>query len=460
MANFVPLQICIYTYVVFIEIFGNLWSTSLLPQIVTDNFKISDYSKKSSVGAMYTVYYYIGLVIGSLTWPTIVRGISKRNCILIGILGQAISNYLVGLSPNMLIVYIWRFIFGFFHISNTVAKDFIYEFAPTKYRQYIFSFRGVAVMTATFFGPFFGYQIYYYCNADFSNTLFYISIAYISASILFFIGFYLISIKPLEIIEHNPDEHLSLLREVSHDLDEKIWVTKPEHIGLINMFKYCLKRKQMRDIVIGFAIVCGAYDALLFVAIFYIETPWNDYGLGLTPKEVSVIVFLIFIPILLIMMISPLLVPKHWSIFGYTRVILVLLIMMVLLLPGFRDIFSPLKCNQRIYAAYSFVSLFMIVSPNLFSPFLNLFLNDKIPKNGRTSFNSILFIGMLTFLIILFLTIVPLFSISMYDPRFQAFAPYNKYLCFLVLGVLMSIGAVFLWNPTPEPKKIKSNLID
>lgn len=441
-----PYKISTYIYVIFVESFCSLWAMSILPQIITYNFGVSDPAYKSSIGARYNTFNYIGLVIGSFWWPICVKLMSKRNCILFGIIGQAISNYLMGQAKSMEMLYFWRAVFGFFHISHTVGKDFLYEFAATKYCQMIFTWRSIALMVSSFFAPLAGFEIYYHSNKSFGISLGYISLIYLSGALLFFIGFYIFD-SPRPINPMQSEESLQLLTEPYTDPETAIYYKKQTQIGMWDMIKYCYRRKELRRLIIGYSFIFAVYNAQMFVSIFYIETPWSEKGLGLNDMEVSIIVCSVFAPILVIFLISPKYVPSKICMFSFTRIVVFLNAVLLLLLPGLRDIFDQTSLRHRIVPIYITVALSMIVNPNLASPFLNYYMNNKIPKNGRTAFNSLTYICLTVLVIIVFVTMIPFFSLTIYDPYFVQFQPYNKYFCFLFLNAMLIAGACFLRPP-------------
>lgn len=438
-------KILTYIYVVFIESLGSHWILSVIPQIVTNNFHVSDPQEKSSVGGQFFTFFFIGLISGSLVWPSVVRFIAKRDCILIGLLGQAFTNFMVGRSNSLTVMFFWRFLFGFFHCINTIGKDFLYEFAHSQHRQLIFTLRSIAVLIASFFGPIFGYMIYYSTQQSLDKSLMYISLLILSSAVLFFIAFYIVAPnqRPLE----NQNEESQHLMEEDSGIHNDVQVQKLVQIPLSIMLSHIFKTKDLRNLVLGFWLVFSIYNTQMFLAVFYIETAWSDYGLGLTDRQVSLLVLVIFVPTLCVFILSSALIPKHVSIFAYFRFIIVANIILLVLMPGLRDLLDGFSYQPRMQLIYSFLGIALTFNPNLISPFLNYHMNNKIPKNGRTSFNSITFIGCSCCVILMFSTIVPLFSISMFDSRFTNYAPYNKYTCFVIMDVLLIIGGILLRRP-------------
>ena len=445
-------KIFVYIYVVFTESLGSHWMLSVMPQIVTKNFKITDETKKTGVASQYFISFFFGLIAGSLLWPSIVRYISKKNCILISLLGQVITNILVGSTESFLILSVWRFFFGFFHTINTIGKDFLYEFVNSNLRQIVFTLRSVAVLVSSLFGPLIGYQIYYGCNQNFQYTLACISLIIFSGACLFFFLFYLISPNSQPEEHHEGEEKNLIINENSFSSGEDM--PSDRQMSLYAMIKFIYNHQDLRRIVCGFLIIFSVYSSSLVVTIFYIETSWENSGLGISDKEVSVLTILVFLPILILFLISNKLIPKYMTIFTFFRVVIIFNIFLLTLLPALKDLLVNLETGKRTYLIYLGISLFFIFNLNLMSPFANYYMNSRIPKNGRTTFNSITFISVACLVIFMFGTIVPLFSISMFDPRFTAFEPYNQYVCFVIFDVFLILGAWFWREPKSERNSV------
>ena len=436
-------KILIYIYVVFTESLGSHWITSVMPRIVEKNFKIEEKTSKSAMGANFFTYFFMGLIAGSVLWPTIVRFISKKNCLMISLLGQAFTNYFVGSAESRFMLLFWRFCFGFFHTMNTIGKDYIYEFADVDHRQYIFTLRSSSVMIASFFGPMIGYQIYYGYDQSFKIALAVISLSILFAALLFFIAFYIL---PDHVIESAADlEEVEPLHALAHkEISEHI---ESSQIPLIPMLKYIWTHTELRRQVAGFAIVFSVYNAENFLTIFYVETDWKDQGLGLSDYTVSLLVLTVFIPILILFLISPILIPKYISRFSFFRFIIIVDMLLLILVPGLRDIFRHFSWKDSARFIYFVMCLKLTFNLNLISPFLNYEMNNQIPKNSRTSFNSITFICCSLCVLFMFSTVIPLLSVTMFDPHFTQFIPFNKYVCFALLDIILLTGVFLLRHP-------------
>jgi hypothetical protein len=430
---------------VFVESIGSHWILSVMPVIVSENFGTSREEEKSGAASRYFIYFFVGLIIGSLAWPIVVRYIPKRECIILGLLFQALTNYLVGTAPTFGYLCFWRFWFGFFHLVNTLGKDFLYEFADHTQRQSIFIMRSIAVLISSFFGPLFGYLVYYGTGKSLASSLAVISLIYLSAVVFFAIVFYC---SPFIAHAHDfSSEETQSLNVEEGAVHAEINLVRHKQIGVWPMLKFIARKKELRNLVLGFWMVFSVYNTQMLLSVFFIETPWHSQGLGLSDKEVSYLVVAVFLPIIMIFVISNKLVPKRITMFSLFQVVIFANMLFMLLVPAMRDLTTGLTHHQRLLLIYVLVSLFLTFNPNLISPFLNLHMNNQVPRNGRTTFNSITFIGCSLCVITLFATIIPLFSRTMFDPAWVQYSPYSKYVCFIVLDFVLGLGAYLLRKP-------------
>lgn len=439
------IRVFAHAYTVFVESLASHWITSVIPVIATVNFKITDNSEKSGAASKYFIWYFVGLIAGSFIWPLVVRYMSKRSSIFLGLALQGVFNFLVGASSTFGWMCFWRFFFGASHVVNSIGKDFVYDFASHSQRQFVFSMRSVAIFTSCFIGPLLGYYVYYATGRSLTQTLTYISMLYITACLAQLIVFFWME-QAHHSHEVHPEETHHLTAE-DGDIHHEVHVAKKAQIGIWTMVKYIAKNQSLRNLVLGYCLVFAVYNTQLFLVVFYVETAWKDDGLGLTDREVSYIVMAVFFPIVLFFFLSSKLIPKHMSIYTLFKIIIFSNIGFLVIVPGFRDWGNGLDEQTREPIIYAFSAIFMTLNPNLISPFLNFTMNNRIPKNGRTTFNALTFLGVSLAVIGVFSTVVPLFSQSMFDPEWTAHRPYNKYVCFAALDVLLGIGAYLLRKP-------------
>lgn len=445
-------RILTYVYAVFAESIGSHWILSVMPVIVTHNFGESSNEQKSSTASSYFIYYFAGLICGCLLWPVVVRFLPKRECLFLGLVLQALANYLVGHVDSFGWMCFWRFCFGAFHLVNTIGKDFLYEFVSHKGRQFVFVLRSIAVLISSFFGPLIGYYLYYGNDMSLRAALMWISAFYVVSFALFAVAFYVFPYQ--RPVHDHANEELHGLTEEDGAIHHESRVAPKAQVSFSAMLKYIFKRKDLRDLVLGFWMIFSVYNTQMFLTVFYIETAWADNGLGLTDREVSYLVLAVFLPIILVFLISSKVVPKHLPMYSLFRIVIGANMLFMLVIPAIRDFTGSLTRDERLYLIYGLVSLFLTFNPNLISPFLNFHMNNKVPNNGRTVFNSITFIGCSLCVIAIFSTVVPLFSKSMFDPRFTQFEPYNKYFCFVVLDLILALGMFMLKKPKSERNEL------
>lgn len=443
------LRIASYVYIIFVESVASHWITSVMPVVASENLGARRDRDKSGVASDYFVYFFLGMIAGSFIWPLVVRILPKRECMVVGLFLQALSNYLVGVAPSMGWLCFWRFWFGVFHLSNSVSKDFLYDFADHTQRQSIFVMRSVAILISSFLGPLFGYYLYYGTGMSLAHSLAIISLFYLSAIFFFALAFYCFPM-PSHAHDVHPDELQRLRSEDSRDA-HALHLVHPTQVGVWPMAKFILRRKDLRNTVLSYYLIFAVYCNQLIITVFYIETPWKAEGLGLSDREVSFLVLAVLLPIVCLFWLSNLLVPYHIGTFTYVRAVVWANIILQFLLPGLRDLAASLSPSNQTALKYMVVSLFFTCNPNLSSPFLNVHMNNQIPHNARTTFNSITNIGLAVCALVGLLTVVPLFSRTMFDPVFTQHAPYSKYLCFAILNLILG-AALLLLPKTSVPK--------
>lgn len=431
-----------YTTLILIENVASYWLVSINPEVVDRNLKIKEQQNSAVCGYMFS-YFFFGMIVGSFIWPSVSKVLSKRNCIILGFLLQALTNFMTGLTTNLMLIYFWRVLFGAAHNMNTIGKSFVFDFSEPENRQMLFNTKSCACLAAACFGPLIGYYLYIYCNKDYYLSFAYISAIYGVGILLFFITFYIyydnVSVED-KVKKADDEEAVGLVESKDKQKDslksqKSIW----EVLGII------YSKPLVRDAVLAYFIVNGDYTVRLFITIFYMEAPWKDQGLGISTEAVSIINMLIFFPSLVLLLTSPSFIPKKFSVFGFTKFVMWMSLIWTFLMPILRDVFPN---NQHLYfyvicIVFSMSSFF---NPNLFSPFLNLYMNDQMDRDSRVAFNSITFISFSVSAVLMVAFISPFFSISLYDPFFVKFVPYNKYLCFVIMDLLLASGLYILRN--------------
>ncbi len=156
-------------------------------------------------------------------------------------------------------------------------------------------------------------------------------------------------------------------------------------------------------------------------------------------------------------MYSPKLVPKFFGYANFIRTMVLILACTVFFMPLIRDFFSQTFITNNEWVPYLNLVFIYSFNPKLFSPFVNYVLNSKISRENRTTINSISFISSTLSASIILNIFTALYAESFGSEFFLRFQPYNKYVPFGLLSLLLVLGISFLRKIKPEEvKKIKS----
>ena len=91
----------------------------------------------------------------------------------------------------------------------------------------------------------------------------------------------------------------------------------------------------------------------------------------------------------------------------------------------------------------------MTINSHIFSPFVHFLINSRANSFNRTYMNCVNFILNTLISTIVLNTVVPLFSVSLHNPVFLSIFPYNKYACFIIIG-LLQMSCLFLIKFFPK----------
>lgn len=296
-----------FSYLNFLPNLLGFWIVAILPEVIENNLHVKDKAMLSTIAGFYLSYFYWGIIIGSFFWPYALNFVSKRNAILIAITFQGGINALTGQTTKLTWIYFLRFAGGFMHNINTVGKAFVFEFAKSGYRQYAYSQKVVFTYLASFGGPIFGYYLYIYTGRSFSLSMLYISAFYLIGVVLLVVVFYL-DYSPGDINEpvaHQDEEAKPLKENEERQTDNQK--------GIWEVLWHCLGRSDLRNLIIVYFLTNGVYKASNMIAIFFLETAWENQGLGVSSVAVSLITLLAFVPAAAIILISPQYVPSKFS---------------------------------------------------------------------------------------------------------------------------------------------------
>jgi MFS family permease len=454
------IRLFVFGYFSFLANFLSFWIAAVLPQVVVNDLKVTDPEKVSQVGAFFFSFYFVGVICGSLAWPYVLRIMSKRGSILFALVLQGLFTVFTGLTINLSLVYACRFFTGVFNNINTVGKDFIFEFAKPNYRQYAFSLKSCFTVAGTFVGPFLGFYLYTWSGNSLRTSLICLGALYLTAVVLFILVFYIDFEKdeshdkdPVVVQSQISEEEKNLIRADEGDIEKN----KPhKHVskqkGLIKVTKEVFSNPKLKNLTIVYFLTNGIYTTKNFILIFYLESSWEDQGLGISPKLISYINFYVFFPCFIFLLTSPLFVPAKVSYVTIIKQIVIITIFILIMIPMMRDLIPQNSIQSQMWIVCLLYGLSNFFNPNLFSPFINFYLNNNVDKYSRTALNSITFIFSTISTTIIITLVSPLLSISLHNEHFKAYAPYNKYFCFVLLDILLVFNLIYL-KETKERKE-------
>jgi hypothetical protein len=379
------LRLVTFSYLNFLPNLLGFWIVPILPEVIENNLHVSDKSQLSTAAGFYLSYFYYGIILGCFFWPYALLVMSKRNALLCAISLQGIFNALTGQTTSLALVYFLRFMAGFCHNVNTVGKDFVFEFAKPNYRQYAYSLKVVFTYIASFVGPIFGYYLYVYTGRSFALSMLYISSFYLIGITLFLIVFY-IDFKPGDIedpIVRIEDEEKEILKKS----DDKTLKAAEHQKGIWDVLWHCLGRADLRNLIIVYFLTNGVYKASNMISIFFLETAWESQGMGVSSMTISYISLVAFIPAALIVMISPLYVPKKFSYKAFIQLFVGVMAVVLIALPLLRDIIPDKGHENYVWIAYALQAFLYLSVPKMYSPFINYYLNNNVDSFSRTSLN-------------------------------------------------------------------------
>jgi MFS family permease len=440
MKRLLAFRMFVFAFQNFIPIMTCQWSSIILPDILRYNLKIVDESTFSLIANYFYISYFIGIILGCFIWPYLVQFISKRNCILISTFMIGVANIASGYGQDVTHICACRFVAGCFLNIHTVGKDFLFDFVPEEHRQFTLSLDSCFGLMGHLGGPFIGMHIYYLNDRDFKATCFWIGVIFFFGVLLFLIAFY--------IIEYTGYHHGEGLKKDTNRIEEervRLRNSEGEEQGMIevtstlDVFKVCANNLDIRNSIIVFGITTAASNCDLVLSVIYLQTPWADQGLSISPVVLSNISLLSFLPALSILLYSPKICPSRIPYLSYIRIFVFVFALAVLVTPLFRDILP--EANHADFNILVYLNQIMKYCTNchIVAPFIHYTINRRANRHIRTTINSINFVISTTLVVVFMNLIVPLLSVSLYSPQFQNLKPFNKYFTFvMVAGIQLS----------------------
>ena len=435
-------RVVIFGFLTQLPIFLTLWSLTILPDILKINFEVEDSGQRTKVASKFYTSFFYGIIVGSLTWPYLLKCMSKRNALLYAITLQGILNIVMGGTRNLNLVYTIRFISGTLHNLNTVGKDFIFDFCDDVHGQYAFNFKSCFGLLASFAGPFIGYYIYEFSGESFFLSCLVVSCFYLLGIIGFIIFFYWVrdDIKTLRKFPTVADE--DELAQLNPKTDN---VMKREQHGIKETLVYISSNKQILAYITAYVLANGTFKTMNLISVFFLEAPLEKEGLGVTSKQLTYITLASYFPCLLLLMVSPALVPKKISYTTFICICMLLFSLFIGIYPILKDILSPENFSSFSWMIYTNQFLLLVANPKLFSPFINFLIGKAVPRSMRTSANAITFISSTLCSALLMNAISSVYSFSISDSIGGVWlGGFRKYIAFYILIAILLLCVTLL----------------
>ena len=440
-----------FSYLSFLPNLLGFWILPILPEVIENNLQIKDKAQLSTVAGFFLGYFYYGIIFGSFFWPYALRVLSKRTALFIGIGLQGLFNALAGQTLSIGLIYFYRFAGGFCHNVNSVGKDFVFDFAKPEYRQYAYSLKTVFTYLASFVGPIFGYYLYLFSGRSFALSMLYISTFYLLGLALFVAVFY-VDYSPKDIDGRAASESLDEERVALTDEEgQEVRPTEDaKQRGMWEVLWVCLGREDLRRLILVYFLTNGVYKASNITAIFLLETPWASQGFGISAQTVSLIALFAFVPAVLVVLVSPLYVPSRLSYKAFIQLFVAAMAVLLVALPLLRDLLPERGHERFLWVAYAVQAFLYLSAPKMYSPFINYYLNNNVDSYSRTSLNSLTFLLSNLAGAVVLSIVGPLFSFTLFDPMFRGYEVYTKYVCFVIMSLLLCAALFCLRGYQPN----------
>lgn len=430
-------RILTYSYNIFINTFRTYWPLMLWPQIFKECFGVADLGRQTVFASYYYILYYYGNIVSSIFWPYMVQYLSVRGCILFALLAQFTIALLYSMVPNLYFVLALRFVSGIFKNSNHVGKDFIYGFCEDRYRQHGYAFTSIFTFAAVFIGPVVGIYMFEYTQHSFQKCFFLIAILYAGAIVLFIIVFYITYVPPFN--------ESTIYPSVMDDEEKhKLVGKRRKKMGFFEAMRYIWDNSRLRGLTFLFIIAKAVNKSYTIISVFFIEADWNKEGMGISPITLAYINMISFIPVMIVLMISPWIVPTYIGYRTYLNIILSIYAIGVALMPMLKQVIGVLGYEKFFWLIFIVQGMIYLVNPKTYTPSIYYLINKATSKRGRTAVNSITSMIFTTTTAVLMSIIAPLYSYSVHNEDWVKYQPFNLYLTFFILSTLMFIGILLL----------------
>jgi MFS family permease len=442
-------RLVIFGYLNFIPVLTNQWSAVILPLILRNNLRIADESRYTLIAVYFFISFFIGINIGCFLWPWLVNRMTKRNCVLLSVVIMGVANAASGLYMNIFYICAWRTIAGAALNLHTVGKDFLFEFChDDHYRQFGLTLDSCFALIGNIMGPFIGYQIYIHSGDSFTRSCLVIGLLFLIGLVSFLTAFFFDYEIKVNSISDDEEKKLVLRLRTASMGTQVMQSTQYKDV-----FIEAFRTTTVRNLIILFMIATTCTNCDLILSVFYLQTAWEDEGLGVTAGALSYVSFIAFFPALAVISLSPRLVPKSISYKRFIQVVILIFSAAVIVTPLFRDLIPSASREGYMWLVYANQLVKYCSSSHVISPFIHYLLNKKANEFIRTSLNSINYIFCTLSLVVLMNLIVPLLSVSLFCKSWQRFQPFNKCLTFWIVGALSLSALCFLPKPNKRLKR-------
>ena len=422
-----------------------MWMLIVLPKILRTNFGFAQEDVPLASAYFYNAHF-AGMIVSCFLWPVLNRHLAKRTSLLLGLFTIFVFNTLMSIFTSFFWFCFFIFMVGVGSNSNSVGKDFIFEFALKPiYRQYALTIKSVFNIICISGGPFFGYMLYNYFNEDFTKVLLVISGIFAIVIVLFIFVFF---------VNYDLKNQLKLdsFAEEENPIVKEALQTPEEPRGMVQLFKECFSNSYLRALMLTYIITNAFAKSANVIIVIYAETCWEQQGLGLSIRAMSLISFFSIFPSILILLQAPFYVPKNIHYFTFIRTMILLMLITVISVPSFRDLFGKETVgNPLVYLILSFI---FWSNPKSFSPFLNYLLNSEVKRHERTTLNASLFFIEIVGAMITMHCFALIYKLMLYSDITLKLGVFAKYVTFLLLASLLSIPVLLLkkkiFNPTKK----------
>lgn len=156
----------------------------------------------------------------------------------------------------------------------------------------------------------------------------------------------------------------------------------------------------------------------------------------MSQAQLSFVYTLSIFPSLLVMLGWNRMAPHQISYKWAMLILMMIFTAGTIMTPAFRDMINPLNYAWLINFVLFNQSVKTFTNSHAYSPLIQYILNKKLNKHIRTGINSILYMISISTMIIFVKIMMILYEQMMFNPRFVAWQPFNKYIPFVIMAII------------------------